>query len=79
MVLVPSEWSASMQCIIMVSEYTDNVVLLEVFAVFMFVVFMFVVFVLGKWVFEEAGVLVPGHPAPPRRRVQSRVTTLEHS
>ena len=68
-----------MQCIIMVSEYTDNVVLLEVFvvfAVFVFVVFMFVVFVLGKWVFEEAGVLVLGHPAPPRRRVQSRVTTL---
>ena len=77
MVLVPSEWSASMQCIIMVSEYTDNVVLLEVFVVF--AVFMFVVFVLGKWVFEEAGVLVLGHPAPPRRRVQSRVTTLEHS
>ena len=78
MVLVPSEWSASMQCIIMVSEYTDNVHL-EVFVVFvLFVVFMVVVFVLGKWVFEEAGVLVLGHPAPPRRRVQSRVTTLQH-
>ena len=77
MVLVPSEWSASMQCIIMVSENTDNVVHLEVFVVFvLFVVFMVVVFVLGKWVFEEAGVLVLGHPAPPRRRVQSRVTTL---
>ena len=72
--MVPSEGSASMQCIIMVSEYTDNVVLLEVFVVF--AVFMFVLFVLGKWVFEEVGVLVLGHPAPPRRRVQSRVTTL---